>query len=199
MEVAVLLAAADPANLANPDRQEAEVVARAVEGDPEAFSHLLTIYRRRILRLAYTIVRDPDLAEDAAQESFIRAFRAIRSFRGPEGFYTWLCRIAVRVCSDCLRRDRSRLRLSATADPLPSHTVAPHDVAVERMAVEALLDQLSPVLRAALVLREVDGLEYEEIARSLGIPVGTVRSRLHAARERFRDLYLGSLQKEANV
>jgi len=140
------------------------------------------------------ILRSADEAEDAAQESFIRAFRGLSSFRGPLGFYTWLCRITVRTCLDHQRKRRPpRLEVRAP------HAGDAEDAAVSRLVVQALLDQLSAPVRAALVLREVDGLEYQEIARVVGVPVGTVRSRLHSARARFRELYLDAMQEADRV
>jgi RNA polymerase sigma-70 factor (ECF subfamily) len=158
----------------------------------------LSAYRGRILRLTTAVLHDPDLAEDAAQECFIKEFRAIRSFRGESSFYTWLSRIAMRACMDCLRRRRPGTE-PETRGSGDCVSAGPAHASVERLAVEALLDRLTPALRAALVLRELDGLEYDEIAETLGIPVGTVRSRLHAARARFRELYAEASEEADSV
>jgi RNA polymerase sigma-70 factor (ECF subfamily) len=168
------------------DSQEARWIVRARIGDEAAFAWLLSRYRARAIRLAVQVLRRPDEAEDAAQEAFIRAFRNIRAFRGESRFATWFFHIVLRVCLDKKRLKRwdAEIPWDDAADP-----AAPPDAGDTRMVVRALLDRLSPPMRAALILREVEGLEYEEIAHALGIPVGTVRSRLSAARARFRTMW----------
>lgn len=168
------------------ESQEARWIVRARIGDEAAFQWLLTRYRARAIRVAMQVLHRPDEAEDAAQEAFIRAFRAIRSFRGESRFATWFFHIVLRVCLDKRRLKRwdAEQPWDDTIDP-----PAPPDAADTRMLVRSLLDRLSPPMRAALILREVEGLEYEEIAQALGIPVGTVRSRLSAARARFRAMW----------
>lgn len=168
------------------ESQEARWIVRARIGDEAAFQWLLSRYRARAIRVAMQVLHRPDEAEDAAQEAFIRAFRAIRTFRGESRFATWFFHIVLRVCLDKKRLKRwdAEAPWDDTLDP-----PAPPDGADTRMVVRQLLDRLSPPMRAALVLREVEGLEYEEIAEALGIPVGTVRSRLSAARARFRAMW----------
>jgi RNA polymerase sigma-70 factor (ECF subfamily) len=168
------------------ESQEARWIVRARIGDEAAFQWLLSRYRARAIRVAMQVLRRPDEAEDAAQEAFIRAFRGIRSFRGESRFATWFFHIVLRVCLDKKRLKRwdAEVPWDDTLDP-----PAPEDAGDTRVVVRALLDRLSPPMRAALVLREVEGLEYEEIAHALDIPVGTVRSRLSAARARFRAMW----------
>lgn len=176
------------------DAEESRWIVRARIGDEAAFEWLLARYRARTVRLAHHVLRRPDEAEDAAQEAFIRAFRGIRSFRGDSRFATWLFHIVVHVCLDRRRLKRWDAEVQLD-DALPlAGPPQSHDT---RMLVQALLDRLSPPMRAALVLREIEGLEYEEIAGVLEIPVGTVRSRLNTARGRFREMWM-EITKETN-
>lgn len=167
------------------DREEAHWLEQAKTGEAAAFRWLLDRYRARVVRLAAHVCRRESEAEDIAQEAFLRAFRSLPSFRGDSTrFAPWLFRIVVRLCLD-------RLRRSSWQAEVPSEIVpaVPAEDIETRLLVSQLLDQLTPPMRAALVLREMEGLEYEEIAETLGIPVGTVRSRLHAARAQFRRLW----------
>ena len=178
---------------------DAMLVERAVAGDPVAFELLVTKYQRRIQRLIGRMVRDVDLVEDIAQETFIRAYRALHQFRGDAQFYTWLYRIAVNTAKKFL--------LELKRDPLvPEHNLAPDDDSDETswrsreptteetpesvlaakeigLAVNAALDALPEDLREALTLREIEGLSYEEISEAMDCPIGTVRSRIFRARE----------------
>ena len=181
------------------DAEERRWIDLARAGDDRAFRWLLERYRSRVVRLAAHVTRRPDEAEDIAQEAFVRAFRGLRGFRGGSRFYTWLYRIVVRLCVERSRRRAWRSeapgssRLVAVEDPGPCEGTA------ERVLVESLLWRLNPAMRAALVLRELEGLPYEEIARILAVPVGTIRSRLHAARAQFRALYEAANEEAARV
>ena len=186
------IAAAEPAE----DREEARQIARAQSGDESAIDWLLARYRQRVVRLAAHILRRPSDAEDAAQEAFVRAFRNLRAFRGNGKFYTWLYQIVVRVCLDMRRL--SRWNAEIDIDSVPESAIgadAGLNAIDSKLLVEALLDRIPPPIRAALVLRELEGLDYEEIARVMQIPIGRVRWRLHAARAEFRKL-LGEVLKE---
>ena len=186
------MAAVDPTE----DREEARQISLAQSGDDAAIDWLLERYRRRVVRLATHILRRPGDAEDAAQEAFVRAFRNLNSFRGTGRFYTWLYQIVVRVCLDMRRLSRWNAEVGIeTVAELSIGQEAGLRSADSRMLVEALLDRIPPGLRAALVLRELEGLDYEEIARIMQIPVGRVRWRLHTARAAFRKL-LGAVNKE---
>ncbi len=188
----------DPANPSPPD-VDTLLVQRAVAGDQRAFELLVVKYQRRIQRLIARMVRDVDLVEDIAQETFIRAYRALHQFRGDAQFYTWLYRIAVNTAKKSLlelKRDptvsEAALRGSQDDDETslpglelisaetPETVLAAKDVA---NAVNAALDALPEELRQALTLRELDGLSYEEIAELMNCPIGTVRSRIFRARE----------------
>ena len=181
------------------DAEEAEWILRARAGDEDSCGRLLGRYRERAVRLASHVLGRPSEAEDAAQEAFIRAFRHIGSYRGESRFYTWLYHIVVRVCIE--RQRRARWKAEA---PLEEHwalhcLVDRSSQSDTRMLVEALMRELSPPIRTTLVLREVEGLEYEEIAEVLSIPLGTVRSRLNSARAQFRKLYDEAMQETARV
>ena len=178
------------------EREEARQVARAQSGDDSAIDGLLARYRQRVIRLAAHILRRPGDAEDAAQEAFVRAFRSLHTFRGKGRFYTWLYQIVVRVCLDMRRLARWNAELSL--ETIPDFALGSDlglDAVDSRLLVEALLDRIAPPVRAALVLRELEGLDYEEIALVMQDPVGRVRWRLHAARAEFRKL-LGDVMKE---
>ena len=175
------------------------LVARVKQGDVRAFEMLVVKYQRRIERLIGRMVRDVDLVQDIAQETFIRAYRALPQFRGESAFYTWLYRIAVnsakKALSD-LKRDplvlessrasseegdeTSRLENELTDGETPEGLLASKEIAV---AVNTAIDALSQDLRQAITLREIEGLSYEEISEVMNCPIGTVRSRIFRARE----------------
>jgi RNA polymerase sigma-70 factor (ECF subfamily) len=177
------------------DPEETHWVARACAGDSAGHRWLLERYRTRVVRLAAQVLRRPDEAEDVAQEAFVRAFRKLPSFRAEGRFQAWLFAIVVRTCQDRCRLTRWNTEVVVAEPHEGAASLRGAGEAIDtRVLVEALLDQLSPVMRATLVLRELEGLEYEEIARALEVPVGTVRSRLSAARARFRELWLEAEQ-----
>lgn len=157
------------------------------EEDTERFfAQLLRRYRNPIVNLAYQMLGDRDEAEDVAQETFVQAFLHLKRFRGGSSLFTWLYRIAVNACRMRLRKRR----------PLPLSDVQhPDDTGFDERAwalkqqVDEVLRQLPEPLREVLILREMHELSYEEIAQVLRIPVGTVRSRLFTARQRFAELW----------
>lgn len=181
--------------LRTPDAVERYWVERAQQGDPEAFRWLLRQHRGGVMRLAANVLQRPEDAEDVAQEAFVKAFRSIGNYRGESRFAAWLYRIAFHVCMD-RRRRRVEAELSR-ADPETDDPAQTH--AESALFVRSLLDRLPPQSRAALVLREIEGMEYEEIACVLQIPEGTVRSRLHKARERFRQLWMEAKNETERV
>jgi RNA polymerase sigma-70 factor (ECF subfamily) len=181
---------------ANGDRM---LVERAVAGDPRAFELLVIKYQRRIERLIGRMVRDVDLVEDIAQETFIRAWRALHQFRGDAQFYTWLYRIAVNTAKKALmdlkRHPTASGGVSSSGDDedetyhreneqttqeTPETELAAREIA---QAVNAAMEALPDDLRQAVTLREIEGLSYEEIAEVMACPIGTVRSRIFRARE----------------
>lgn len=175
------------------------LVERTLAGDQRAFELLVIKYERRIQRLIRRMVRDVDLVEDIAQETFIRAYRALHQFRGDAQFYTWLYRIAVNTAKKTLmdfKRDptvsESALRSTddedetsrhgnePTTEETPETVFAAKEIAT---AVNNAMVALPEDLRQAVTLREIDGLSYEEIAEVMQCPIGTVRSRIFRARE----------------
>ena len=176
---------------------DAPLIERVKAGDVKAFEMLVVKYQRRIERLIGRMVRDVDLVEDIAQETFIRAYRAIGRFRRDSTFRTWLHRIAVNATWSHLARRRqgvSFVALESDSDV----DVAVADVAVcdddpetaliRRQAIDRALATLSTEARLVITLRDIQGLEYQEIATITGVPIGTVESRLFRARRRLRPL-----------
>ena len=178
---------------------DALLVERAKRGEVRAFEMLVVKYQRRIERLIGRMVRDVDLVQDIAQESFIRAYRALPQFRGDSAFYTWLYRIAVNTAKKALvelKRDllvsesalaapedgdeTSRVENELSDGETPEALLASKEIAT---AVNAAIEALSEDLRQAITLREIEGLSYEEIAEVMNCPIGTVRSRIFRARE----------------
>ena len=179
---------------------DAPLVQRARGGDQRAFEMLVIKYQRRLERLIGRMVRDADLVQDIAQESFIRAYRALPQFRGDSAFYTWLYRIAVNTAKKALvdlKRDpvisesamagygdeddeTSRVGRDLTDGETPEAVLASKEIA---QTVNAAIEALSDDLRQAITLREIEGLSYEEIAEMMNCPIGTVRSRIFRARE----------------
>ena len=172
-------------------RSESGEIKRARDGDELAIAVLVDRYRGRALRLAAAILRSNDEAQDVVQVAFLRAFSSLGSYRAEAPFFTWLYPILVRAALD--RRRTAwwrRQRLAAGSMDERAQEARFENASEARILVEQLLDSLDPPMRAVLVLRELEGLEYEEIAAALRIPVGRVKWRLHQARARFRELYL---------
>ncbi len=182
--------------LSRDEREETLWIDRARAGDDAAYRWLLGQYRARVIRLAAHVLRSHGDAEDVAQEAFVRAFQRLPRFRGQGRFSAWLFSITVRLCLDRRRSAPWTREVPAEAAPNAASPPVPTDT---RLLIEALLDKLSPPMRAALVLREIEGLDYDEIAAMLQIPVGTVRSRLHTARAQFRDLWTAVEEENSHV
>ena len=182
-----------------PADSDLRLVERTVAGDQRAYELLVIKYQRRVERLIGRMVRDTDLVQDIAQETFIRAYRALHQFRGEAQFYTWLYRIAVNTAKKALM-DLKRspivyegaLRSNEDEDETfrvghePINEETPETVLAAReiaQAVNAAMEALPEDLRQAVILREIEGLSYEEIAVAMACPIGTVRSRIFRARE----------------
>ncbi len=176
-----------------------QLVQRTIAGDQKAYGLLVMKYQRRIERLIGRMVRDVDLVPDLAQETFLRAYRALPQFRGEAQFYTWLYRIAVNtakkamvelmrnpvITESALRGNDDDDETSApgrelTTDETPETVIAAQEIA---QAVNTAMDALPEDLRQAIVLREIEGMSYEDIAATMDCPIGTVRSRIFRARE----------------
>jgi RNA polymerase sigma-70 factor (ECF subfamily) len=176
------------------DLSDAALVASCRAGERAAFEVLLNRHRDRVLNLAFQLLHDRDEAEDVAQDSFANAFAALDGFRGDAQFSTWLYRIAFNLCVHRKRRARPTESFEERFHDCGDRASLPGERAVARLMVQETLAQLSPPLRAALVLREIHELSYEEISQILQIPIGTVRSRLNEARRQFREAW-GELEK----
>lgn len=186
---------------------EPELIARSQAGDTAAFNELVTRYRQRAFAMIYQMVRNEEDAWDLAQDGLLKAWRNIRLFRGDAQFFTWLYRILMNVTIDWLRRKQVKGETefddtvglhsiepaSATtprADLAPAVRLADKEI---RARIDTAIARLSPEHREVIVLREIDGLEYQEIADRAGISIGTVMSRLFYARKKLqtqlRDIY----------
>ncbi|MEC5162548.1 RNA polymerase sigma-70 factor, ECF subfamily [Janthinobacterium sp. CG_23.3] len=172
------------------------LVERVQSGDKRAFDVLVSKYQRRLMRLVSRLVHDPAEAEDVVQETFIKAYRALRHFRGDSAFYTWLYRIGINTAKNFLVTQGRRTPTSTDTDAEQAEAFDDGDnlrdintpesmLASKQIAetVNAAMDLLPLELRTAIVLREIEGLSYEEISDIMACPIGTVRSRIFRARE----------------
>ncbi len=198
------------------DESDLSLVRRVQRGDKGAFDLLVLKYQHKVVKLVMRYVRSPAEAEDIAQEAFIKAYRALPQFRGDSAFYTWLYRISINTAKNALAsRERSPVEYdldlqdgessweaqSRLRDPdTPEGLVLTEEI---RQTVNSAIDQLPEDLRTAIVLRELEGLSYEEIAAAMECPVGTVRSRIFRAREaidrRLREVFEGGLGRAEEI
>ena len=179
------------------DREiDQQLVERAQRGDKSAFELLVATYQRKLARLLSRFIRDPAEVEDVAQEAFIKAYRALPSFRGESAFYTWLYRIGINTAKNYLvamgRRAPTTTEFDSEdaenfedGDQLRDVNTPENELMSKQIAqtVNDTMEALPEELRTAIVLREIDGLSYEEIATVMNCPIGTVRSRIFRARE----------------
>ena len=175
------------------DRQ---LVARAQRGDKQAFELLVEKYQRKLARLLSRFIRDPAEVEDVTQEAFIKAYRALPAFRGDSAFYTWLYRIGINTAKNYLMALGRRAPTSTEVEAeeaegfeegeqlrdinTPESMLLSNEIA---RTVNATIEQLPEELRTAIQMREIEGMSYEDIARAMDCPIGTVRSRIFRARE----------------
>ena len=194
----------------SPDTGDLALVQRVQKGDKSAFDLLVRKYQHKVVKLVSRYLRDQADAEDVAQEAFIKAYRALPQFRGDSAFYTWLYRIAINTAKNALlSRDRNPVEFdldlqnieessamqARLADPdTPESLLATEEI---RETVNRAIEALPEDLRTAIVLRELEGLSYEDIAAAMDCPVGTVRSRIYRAREsidrKLADVFEGGL------
>jgi len=176
---------------------DSDLIKQCLDGDSEAFGVLVTRYQDRLFNMLAKVTGSADEAAEIAQQAFVLAFRNLGSFRGRAAFYTWLYRIALNAMISEKRRNRRQtasieaVREQAGVEPVdddaqnrPSHAM---ELAEQNRQVQAALAELSEEFRVALVLKEIDGLKYEEIAEIVDCPIGTVRSRIHRARNEMRE------------
>lgn len=172
------------------------LVARTQLGDKTSFDILVSKYQRKLFRLVLRFVHNPSEAEDVVQETFIKAYRALHQFRGDAAFYTWIYRIGINTARNFLDNRGRRVPASTemTAEQMESFSEAenlrdintPESVLASKQIAETVnlaMNELPDDLRSALMLREIEGLSYEEIALAMACPIGTVRSRIFRARE----------------
>lgn len=172
------------------------LVERVQQGDKQAFGLLVSKYQRKLVRLVSRLIRDPAEVEDVVQEAFIKAYRALPGFRGESAFYTWLYRIGINAAKNYLvtrgRRpptttefDNEEAEAFDEGEQLRDHNTPERILMSKEIGdtVNAAMEALPEDLRNAIVLREIDGLSYEEISQVMNCPIGTVRSRIFRARE----------------
>ncbi len=181
---------------------EQDLIKRCQEGDIEAFEQLITDYEKRILNYCFRMMGNPSDAEDAAQEVFVKVFRFIGNFNGQSSFSTWLYRVASNVCLDLLRKakrqpqnvvsihqenDEGEEYLMAIEDPEPNPYERAQLSEAQQVLVDAL-DQLGDEQKRVIILRDIEGLSYEEIAEITNTAPGTVKSRINRARQNLKKL-----------
>jgi RNA polymerase sigma-70 factor (ECF subfamily) len=191
------------ATLAQPDVSELDLVKRCQAGDTEAFDELVTRYRTRIFGMIYNMVHSEQDAWDLAQDSFVKAWKSIKRFRRHSSFYTWIYRIVMNVTIDWLRKkqvvgggdefdDAIQLKeIDPASKTVPKGNALPYET-MERSEIRAQIDnaiaQLSPEHRAVILMKEIEEMQYHEIAETLGCSIGTVMSRLFYARKKLQNL-----------
>ncbi|MBL4852103.1 MAG: RNA polymerase sigma factor RpoE [Gammaproteobacteria bacterium] len=183
-----------------------ELVERVKQGDKKAFDALVLKYQHRLIKLISGYIRDQSEVHDVAQESFIKAYRALPNFRGDSAFYTWLYRIAINTAKNYLVSQKRKPRMMDIDDEALSglhsrpelHDIATPERLLQRDEVEktifSAIEELPEDLRVAVTLRELEGLSYEEIAQAMECPIGTVRSRIFRARESINNRLDGLLR-----
>ncbi len=191
------------ATLAQADVSELDLVRRCQAGDTEAFDELVTRYRTRVFSMIYNMVHSEQDAWDLAQDSFLKAWKSIKRFRGRSSFYTWIYRIVMNVTIDWLRKkhvkgagtefdDAIQLReVDPASQTLPKPEALPYETMERgeiRIRIDQAIAQLSPEQRAVILMKEIEGMQYHEIAETLGCSIGTVMSRLFYARKKLQTL-----------
>jgi RNA polymerase sigma-70 factor (ECF subfamily) len=173
-----------------PQSEDLELIHRSQAGDTEAFGELVTKHRAKILAMIYGMVRDENDAWDLAQEGFLKAWRSIHKFEGRSSFYTWLYSLTVNLAIDSLRR-KGRCVEVELDDAIPSSLPSPranYQRTEIRQHINAALARLTPEHRAVIVLKEIEDLQYQEIAEILNLSIGTVMSRLFYGRKKLQSI-----------
>jgi RNA polymerase sigma-70 factor (ECF subfamily) len=188
---------------AQPDVSELDLVKRCQEGDSEAFDQLVTRYRTRVFGMIYNMVHNEQDAWDLAQDSFVKAWKSIKRFRGQSSFYTWIYRIVMNVTIDWVRKKQVKgtgaefddsiqlkevdpaSKTMPKADALPYERMQQGEI---RTQIDKAIAQLSPEHRAVILMKEIEDMQYHEIAEALECSIGTVMSRLFYARKKLQSL-----------
>ena len=174
-----------------------EIIRKFKHGEADAFNDIVLKYQDRIFNLCLYMLRDTHDAQDAAQDCFIKACRALHDFSPDASLYTWLYRIAVNTCLDYRRkRIQSQMDSHSMAEDMPSHLPSPEKLYESKeisKVVRIAMQKLPEKLRAAIVLREIEGLSYEEIAEIMDVSTGTVKSRISRSREELRKILVRKL------
>ncbi|PYJ25277.1 MAG: RNA polymerase subunit sigma [Verrucomicrobia bacterium] len=191
------------ATLAQPDVSELDLVRRCQAGDTEAFDELVTRYRTRVFGMIYNMVHSEEDAWDLAQDAFVKAWKSIKRFRGRSSFYTWLYRIVMNVAIDWMRKRQVKSggtefdeatqlkeidpasKTAPKADALPYETMERGEI---RERIDQAIAQLTPEHRAVILMKEIEEMQYHEIAEALECSIGTVMSRLFYARKKLQNL-----------
>ena len=191
------------ATVAQADAPELELVKQAQAGDTKAFDQLVSRFRTRVFSMIYNMVHNEQDAWDLAQDSFVKAWKSIARFRGQSSFYTWIYRIVMNVTIDWLRKkqvkggdaefdDAIQLKeIDPASRTVPKAEALPHEQMEHteiRGRIDAAIAQLSPEHRAVILMKEIEDMQYHEIAESLGCSIGTVMSRLFYARKKLQNL-----------
>jgi RNA polymerase sigma-70 factor (ECF subfamily) len=191
------------ATLAQADVSETDLVKRCQAGDTEAFDQLVTRYRTRIFGMIYNMVHNEQDAWDLAQDSFVKAWKSMKRFRGRSSFYTWIYRIVMNVTIDWLRKKQVRgvgaefddaiqaKRIDPASKTAPKADALPYEImqrSETRTRIDNAIAQLSPEHRAVILMKEIEEMQYHEIAETLGCSIGTVMSRLFYARKKLQNL-----------
>jgi RNA polymerase sigma-70 factor (ECF subfamily) len=179
---------------------DVKLIADCLNGQTAAFGELVTRHQDRLYNTVFRLLNNSEDARDVVQEAFLHAYQSLHSFKGDARFFTWLYRIAVNTAISFKRKRRVVLRLQPTGDgggtdPLdPNETNRPGhgiEMAEQEKRVHEALSRLSPEHRSVLVMKDMDGMKYEDMAEVLQVPIGTIRSRLHRARLEIREVLLG--------
>ena len=179
--------------------QEGAILVKARRGDAEAFERLVTPYERRLYAVCLRMMASPQDAQDALQDAMLRLWRGLPDFDARAQFATWAYRVTTNACLDALRKKKTRAAVSLevleeAGYPLENPAASPEDAVIEssrRAAVQEALAELPPDARAALVLRDIQGESYEQVAEALGIPLATVKSRIFRARQKLAGILAG--------